>query len=126
MVSTGRSYPRYEKPLVHHARSGVKADVCKADPLRSVFGSPNFRIRPKKRCEAFLIHCSCSQGYHRLGRLFLACGETIAIHFQEENGDNEPGSLVAVQKWMVTNDPAAIDPAHGQDACLPPIPLALP
>ena len=54
--------------------------------------------------EGVFVEGTAGQAQHRLGRIFFAGSETIAIHFEKQGPDDEAGAFVPVDEGAVADD----------------------
>jgi hypothetical protein len=75
-------------PEASESREGVTAPAIRAHPP----GNGGF------------LEGSRSQAEHRLRGWLFTSGESITIHFEEQNTNNNAGAFVSIDKRMIAND----------------------
>ena len=62
--------------------------------------------------EAGFIEGSSGEAQHGSSGGFFGGGETITIHFEEQHTNNEPGTLVPIDKGMIANNANHVGSSH--------------
>ena len=83
-------------------------------------------MRPKELGKFVLLDVTASERQNGLRRIFFARRETITVEFREGNADHEPRALVAVDEWMVPDNPGCVDGPDPNDVSRASLRVMLP